>query len=223
MPAYSEHLVAFYDILGFSEFVQSHPGANEVDRLFARITDVASIPELSTTLVGQRYTHFSDTIIRTTPFRSPKGTDNRFGILFHELNSTVHFQMELIWSEMVWIRGAITFGEAFHDDRAIYGPAVIRAYELEKDVAVFPRVIVDPLLLAFFETSSRLHGDQHDPNTERDYVLDHIKCGDDGVWFVDYLRAARVEADYSEQYPEFLARHKRMILRTHTASIVSRF
>ena len=40
-------------------------------------------------------------------------------------------------------RGAVVYGEAFHRGRVLFGPAVVKAYELERDVAKYPRVLVD--------------------------------------------------------------------------------
>ena len=213
MPEYADCLVAFYDILGFSDFVRSHPDADDVHKLFAYITDVASVSEESTEVFGQRFIHFSDTVIHTTPFTRSDGKDNRFGMLFYELQHAVHFQMELIWKELVWLRGSITYGQAFHGPSEVYGPAIIRAYELERDVAIFPRVVIDPQLLTLFEQSSNLHSGDHDLITEREYCFNFLRCGDDGIWFIDYLRAAKQEVEKPEDYPIYLTRHKSMILR----------
>ena len=121
--------------------------------------------------------------------------------------------MELVWSEHVFIRGALTFGEAVHTANEVYGPAIIRAYELERDVAVFPRVIIDPIIFVNFETQSTLRARHHNRKSDREYLMNLITCGEDGVWFVDYLRAAQTESDDPDMYPNFIAKHKRMILR----------
>jgi len=41
------------------------------------------------------------------------------------------------------IRGATTIGDIYVNDRLIFGPALIRAYELERGVASYPRIILD--------------------------------------------------------------------------------
>ena len=218
-PQYTESLVAFYDILGFSAFVRAHPDAKDIHRLFQQIKRVASFSRESTEVFGQRFIHFSDTVIRTTPFIRADGLRNRFGILFHELLAAVHFQLDLVSREQVFLRGAITHGLIFHGETEVYGPGVIRAYELEKDVAVFPRIIIDPILLTLFERAQVLRSEDNDFAEEQEYCFSLLKCGDDGIWFVDYLSAAERELDEQEYYPVFLANHKRMILRDRDESI----
>ncbi len=41
-------------------------------------------------------------------------------------------------------RGAITYGKVFHNGSQFIGPAITRAYNLEKSEALYPRVIIDP-------------------------------------------------------------------------------
>jgi len=41
------------------------------------------------------------------------------------------------------IRGAITIGDLYHDERIVFGPALNQAYEIESTIANYPRVIVD--------------------------------------------------------------------------------
>jgi len=43
-----------------------------------------------------------------------------------------------------YLRGAATVGNLIHDTACVFGPALIRAYELESKEAKFPRIILDP-------------------------------------------------------------------------------
>jgi hypothetical protein len=43
-----------------------------------------------------------------------------------------------------YTRGAIVVGKVHHEISTVFGPALIEAYELEKNVAKYPRVIVTP-------------------------------------------------------------------------------
>jgi hypothetical protein len=218
---YRECLVGFYDVLGFSEFVAEHPDASDVHELFARITDLSKISSYEA--FGRQSIHFSDVVIRTAPLRDEQGDPNQFGVLFHELIDVVHFQMELIWRESVWLRGSITCGPVYHKGTEVYGPAVVRGYELERDVAVFPRVIIDPDVVALFRTSRALHSFHNDPASEEEHCLNLLRRAGDGFWFVDYLTAADAEADEPSMYPEYLRKHKCMILRKlATDTVVSR-
>jgi hypothetical protein len=47
-------------------------------------------------------------------------------------------------------RGAIVAGPLYHDDRTIIGPAFVRAYQLERAAAIYPRVIIDDSALEYW-------------------------------------------------------------------------
>lgn len=42
------------------------------------------------------------------------------------------------------LRGGITIGEIVHDGECVFGPALNRAYELESQIAKYPRFVLDP-------------------------------------------------------------------------------
>lgn len=41
------------------------------------------------------------------------------------------------------MRGGIATGELHHDHQVVFGPALVRAYELENTRAIYPRVLID--------------------------------------------------------------------------------
>src|ERR1700734_1453383 len=41
------------------------------------------------------------------------------------------------------LRGGITVGEVVHDDECVFGPGLVRAYELESKKAYYPRFVLD--------------------------------------------------------------------------------
>ncbi len=54
------------------------------------------------------------------------------------------------------LRGAITYGKIVHNNQMIFGPALVRAYELESKKAVYPRVIIDRNITDTMKNSSGL-------------------------------------------------------------------
>ena len=53
----------------------------------------------------------------------------------------------------IFCRGAITKGKLFHKERVLFGSSYIKAYKLEEKQAIYPRVIIDPDILDFFDLS----------------------------------------------------------------------
>lgn len=75
------------------------------------------------------------------------------------------------------LRGAIAIGPAFHDERFVFGPAVAKAQMLEKNVARFPRIIIDMKDLH--------HGLQACPAQMRKRVKKKFVFSNDGFYFMD--------------------------------------
>ena len=104
-------------------------------------------------------------------------------IVGDQINSIVN----LVWSLQFWalvqfgytMRGGITVGELYIDERVVWGKGLIEAYQLENDLAVYPRIIVSRRLVNLF--------DDNRENTLNLYAL--IKKDFDGLFFVDFLRA----------------------------------
>lgn len=80
-------------------------------------------------------TSFSDNVIISEPVEGPN-----FHLLLFRLG---YMQVIASWSGLL-IRGAITIGDLVHDDLVVFGPALNRAYELESQRAIYPRIILDP-------------------------------------------------------------------------------
>jgi hypothetical protein len=70
----------------------------------------------------------------------------------------------------VLVRGGIAKGPTFHADDMLYGEGLIKAYDLESKTAVYPRVVIDPQLLA----------------EDRDGLkLKFLSLDTDGHWYID--------------------------------------
>lgn len=80
----------------------------------------------------RRVTTFSDSIIISYPI------NHMYDLLFETLSIT-----GAILSSGYLVRGGITFGKLYHDERNVFGPAMNRAYDLESKVADVPRIILD--------------------------------------------------------------------------------
>lgn len=53
------------------------------------------------------------------------------------------------------VRGGVTIGELYIDNVLVWGKGLVRAYELENHIAVFPRIVIDRNVLGLFETDDR--------------------------------------------------------------------
>ncbi|MFG1191795.1 hypothetical protein [Xanthobacter flavus] len=207
LPAkYRPAVITFVDILGFREIVHRR-GAEDVHRILGRLRSFAAREDGSAEGEHTRAFSFSDSVIRVRFFDSEYSS----GALFHEALSLVHAQGELI-SDGILLRGGMTTGDVHVEDNAIFGPGFIRAYGLESEFANYPRIVVGPEAFADLRSDARLHASHHDLVDEIHYLRRLLRRADDGLWFVDYLKAFRAEMDEPELYPEILMSHRASIV-----------
>jgi len=160
-----ERFVAFLDILGFTQIVKGIEAANNSENIdLKRIKSILNFMDEETTdpnysadlpihvktedgliekeLGDPKLTYVSDCII----ISSEPTLDG-----FRGLSRKIHKITADLAYDGVFCRGAITKGKLFHHEKIIFGSSYIKAYQLEETKAIFPRVIVDPDVIDFFE------------------------------------------------------------------------
>lgn len=56
-----------------------------------------------------------------------------------------------MWINNLLVRGGISCGNFFSDERMIWGNALLRAYKLEDQIAIYPRIIVAPEIVEIID------------------------------------------------------------------------
>jgi hypothetical protein len=215
---YSVALVAYLDILGFQELIATRSAGN-ISRIIRVVKEAVQPAHFKTKLrdiPDDQYVNFSDLSVIATPLEKARARPaaQLFSLLLH----LVHAQSTLLFDEGIVIRGAVTIGEVVKSWGQLFGPAVVRAYELEKDSAKYPRIIIDTRIFPAFRG---IPGAWHtDERTDKDSLRSLISKDDDGWMFVDYLRAMYSELDDPSSYIGWLDKHRSFIrkqLRKHAA------
>jgi hypothetical protein len=133
-PLYERRLVVFYDVLGWrSEIAKAGDDQNKIGglrRLILSHSRVLRMPVKARVNVST----FSDNIVISTPVDKAN--------LPYFLRSIAIMQL-MTASMHFLLRGGITVGNIYHDDEVVFGPALNRAYELESQIAVVPRIVMD--------------------------------------------------------------------------------
>jgi hypothetical protein len=113
-------------------------------------------------------------------------------------------------------------GKIVLDGTMLYGPGLVRAYELESRVAQAPRIIIDPDLVARFKLDSELFEADFDEGMPEEFQIQwFISRDSDGLFFIDYLRGVCSEADDAEDAAGVLRlfdNHKRNVVRASGAA-----
>jgi len=206
---YNKSLITFIDILGFKSLVKNSK-AEEVNRILDLLKQATTTKENLKKTSSHKALVFSDCVIRVSNINPDEPFIDH---LFSELYALLHAQCELI-DHSILLRGGICYDNIhIHDDK-VFGPGLIKAYELESKFAIYPRIIIEPGLIRelnnYLQTFEETHSFE-DPNAK--IIKDLLKQGDDGMWFLNYAEAIDGEFDDQEMYPIFLKRHHDIILK----------
>jgi hypothetical protein len=198
---YKRSIISYLDILGFRELIQTR-SAGEISQIL-RILAESVQPGSMFKKEKIQFTKFSDTVIRSIPEsrRYPRN------FLF-ELRSILHSQIALI-PRGIAVRGAVTIGEIVQSWKVVYGPGVVRAYELESIKDSPPRIVIDS------ESLSKVRA-----AIDRDGLIDELNelvRTEGSVTYLDYLRACEAELNVPEQEYSLFLRHHRDMVRSGLA------
>ncbi|EKO34195.1 hypothetical protein [Leptospira santarosai] len=145
---YKNCLLTYIDILGFKNLIESSKNPKLVyDALTKLSTESDRESDAFSDWVhalGVKYESFkfSDLIVRLYQFKNAIEEENKYHILAYELENLAKIQRELP-SHNFLIRGAVTYGQIYIENEIIFGPALVNAYQLECNVADYPRIILD--------------------------------------------------------------------------------
>ena len=124
----------------------------------------------------------------------------------------VHLCNDLL-NANIFVRGGIAYGQMYHDKKICFGPAMIKAYKMEEEIAIFPRIVIDRETI---EMGIRYPGQANTPEQEWEYLKDLLYRDNQGVFFLDYL-SQFTEFNDMQTYINYLDRVKAQII-THLSA-----
>jgi hypothetical protein len=182
---YRKGVISFFDILGFRNLikVKKYSEMKDIMELFEKCVETGS--RANNGKKELKIYKFSDNISRVWV---EKEAVERGPIIQGEIECILSIIFSLFLKK-IFIRGGITVGAIEASKSTVYGGGLNRAYELENNIAVYPRVIIDPELI---------QGKNEDG-------FKYLKKDLDGYFFVNYMeRLVEFEDD-------FLSVHKNII------------
>lgn len=197
---YSKSVVAYLDVLGFRGLVKKSR-AGEISKLIRIVKNEIKPFSSFAKRAEIKFQSFSDLTVISVPVKLSGG----FALFDSALSFVVShlgFAQSRLIDERILIRGAITVGDIVKSYGQMYGPALIRAYDLERKEAHYPRIIVDAPLLSLVRRDKR----------KNENIRNYLRSDTDGFAYVDYLRLQidELEGEVS-QWLDFLKRHKEFI------------
>lgn len=139
-PAWNFAVVAYVDILGFSDLVETD-AKSAAPKNLERLVDALNAARTKGVLAPYAPIVFSDSIVLNAEMDPAAAV----GLIA----AARELQREFVLRRIL-VRGAISFGKHHRSDIAVYSEGLVRAYRLETTRARFPRVVIDPQLWDWF-------------------------------------------------------------------------
>src|SRR5579871_1617831 len=138
LPPPSDRLIVYLDILGWSEIVSEEKRAGDVASAMLEVQAEKDTHEIARRLTrtddAVQTSEFSDCVVFSC---DPESDWARESLLRRVC------RLSLLWLHRGFLcRGAVVIGRVVHSDKVIYGSGLVDAYRLEREVAVYPRIVV---------------------------------------------------------------------------------
>jgi hypothetical protein len=215
-PLLLRSIVAFVDILGYSELSRREPAslsflANIRDALRTAFRSLD--PNFGAPRGAQRYwmtKTFTDNIVIGLPITFQDGSPE-LGMVLGRLGE---FQLQMTLAGF-FVRGAVSVNKIYMDDHIVFGPALIEAYDAERTLACDPRIV-----LANSAREMRYIQERVEITEIVDHQHDMLLMDTDGQLFLNYLQGV-VEFEHDMGYPitEYLEKHRDHLLGRLTSFI----
>ena len=202
-------IVSFIDILGFKELIKNHPNDSDFFlRIFKGIQDCYHDYKFSMEYMDESFDvvhtlqSFSDSIVSTVTTKKSVETQLReFLSMFEiEVQHLAFVQYQMFVDYGILIRGAVSLGSIYHENNIIFGEGMVNAYEMESELALYPRVIIDPEIIKLIEKYANKVGrfqDEIDNFQDTMFIpsemYKQIRKDKDGLYFIDFLNLQDVE------------------------------
>lgn len=211
-PRLRKSVFVLMDILGYSEMVDGCSSSlSDQQALLLRIHGSLKRGRdwLEETFIGEELRKFlgwefalkafTDNIILSWPVAHD--AEMELAAAFNKLSA---FQLKMIEGGF-FVRGAISVGNAYVDEIAVFGDALVEAYKGESMYARDPRIILTPSARESIGGHLSHYGGAKDSPYFRHLLLDS-----DGQWFLNYLTVVLVAEERGPFY-EQLELHKEAV------------
>lgn len=177
---YSNRYVAFLDVLGFKAIIQENTAewiktniyddVRRINTLFRTDLYKSLFPEASYKQL--EFVLISDSFIISIPTEAERSLDVIIGCCF------VLQQFFVKREKPILLRGGISKGDFYHFEQTTFGPGLVKAYNIENEISVYPRIIIDKDL----PVSSICVGKD---NIARAFC----SIDEDGQQYIDYIKS----------------------------------
>lgn len=168
-------IVAFVDLLGTSQAMKNDENdvnLHSMNYILQTAFDMCEDTSICETKVSVKA--FSDNIVFSMELPEDSDETEHMARVHNIMEICAFFQIAA-FGMGISTRGGITVGDFFCNEIFVWGRGLLRAYNLENKVAIYPRIVVDESVLPLIPECDDA-GNKH-----------HILTDFDGIIFLDYL------------------------------------
>lgn len=195
----TKHLIAYFDILGYTHTVKSLSKKEEkefldlINNCVKTVYETFSNREYKDSYIKFNVHSFSDNFLISMPLYPCYEIGLYCCLMFRLIRE---IQIGLISGFQIFVRGAIVIDDLYVSDKFIYGRGIIKAYELENNIAIYPRIIIDSEVVSIHkEFLNKVYSQEHRTigkiikASSVDVAIDpnNVKKDFDGIFFINYL------------------------------------
>ena len=188
-----DHVVCWLDLLGLRERLKDAANAGTESEFVAEYLRV--LTPVYTSLRAEfkdtdfQWHAFTDSIVISVPHHAAEHSEFAIG---HEIFAAAEIQFRI--ARHGWfLRGALAIAPLYANDQFVIGTGLMRAYQLESEEAVFPRVVLDHPIKAQTVEHLGYYAEPYGSPQNNLIVID-----EDKRWFINYLYAP-IYLDYPEE------------------------
>ncbi|TVX94123.1 hypothetical protein [Paenibacillus agilis] len=193
--SYTTGLIAFLDILGFSNYIEKTKSASEVEEVFEFVEKICYLYN-SSEINGIKIAFFSDSFILTTE-EITSSSITSLVTACHLIN------ISLFKATQLFTRGAMCVGEFYHKDNIAFGPGIIEAYREQENNAKYIRLILGNSLIEVLN-DKKIYNPFIDKDINGTYYCNY--------YLLDITDAYRTETFNFEEAVQIMEKNRNIII-----------
>ena len=201
-PTLAEHAVLYVDILGLRELMAA--ARTDLTASTDLLANYDAVMEKALSSLGESdrlslaHRSMSDSFVLSVAFGNVdwESTLGTVSVMAAELQLTMTLQG---W----FLRGGFAAGPYYENDRIIFGPALLEAYEVETQIAVYPRIALTRRATTLAVSDMKNYAEPY-KSPQNGYLL--LDC--DNVAFLNYLYSPIGLGQSCEHLTTIVTRHR---------------
>lgn len=132
---YQERIVVFMDLLGFKRLVDDTERCQEIGMILNlpnMLMELETLLKIKNVMISS----ISDSMVLSIQ-ANEKNAMNKMMKLITSITGV------LLTDHCILLRGGLAVGKLYHDRQVVFGPALVKAYQLENSIACYPRIVTE--------------------------------------------------------------------------------